>query len=592
MRVLLLQPEDWPSRGPWSREKWDLIVDLGKSSAFSAENWSRLHNCPVLRSDSFREGLPDVRRVRDMFSAGRGRLIDEEGIDWWNLTSLLVAQEALTLLALRKLAAEISPAAELWTTRPGGPAVLLALVLGRPLQTFERRGVARWGARGMRYAGLARRFSAPQIKEIFLDKYDPAYLWRGHLCKRHGCSVEPVVLVPSAYGNVSRMAAAYARLLPRQAFLTVVTRSSGKLFAPLPNVQVHDLAAYAKGNAPENEIRLLEERWKDLRTDLYEIPDLQILADAGVMNPIAGWVRDGLSIRNAWREVLHREPVCGVLCGDDSNRYTLLPVLLAARRKIPTVDFHHGALDGRYLLKDLTCDTYLAKNEMERDYLLRVCGLPEERIVIGGPWSRFAHQTSPTQVSPNSRTSGSKTAAILFSEPYEVVGMRGEEVYRELLPELCRLVRAHGHDVVVKLHPFESRSSRRKLIREILTAEDAQLVSVVDGPLNHALMARAWFGITAESTSVMDCQQSGVQCFLCGWLTLWPFEYVPQYARFGVGEVLQSVEEIAGIPSRLAEFHERGVQGRVATSADPDLLRRLLTGGLTQHAECGQSSNS
>jgi hypothetical protein len=589
MRVLLLQPEDWPSRGPWSREKWDLIVDLGKSSAFSAQNWSRVHNCPVMRSDSFREGVSDVRRVRDLFSAGRGRLIDEEGIDWWDLTSLLVAQEALTVLALRKLAAEISASAELWTTRPGGPAALLAVILGRTLQKFEVKGIVRWGAHGMRYAGLARRFSTAQIKEIFLDKYDPAYLWRGRFATRQRASVAPVVLIPSAYGNVSRMAAAYARLLPQQAFLTVATRNSGKQFAPLPNVQVRDLAAYAKGDAPDAEITLLEERWKKLRADFSEIPDLQLLARTGVLTPIAGWVRDGLSIRNAWREVLQREPVCGVLCGDDSNRYTLLPVLLAARRKIPTVDFHHGAFDGRYLLKDLPCDTYMAKNEMEQDYLLRVCGLPAERIVISAPWSRFAHrplenQASQNDVSPNSQANGNKTSAILFSEPYEVVGMRGEEVYRELLPPLCHLARAHGHDVVVKLHPFESRSARSKMIKEILTRDDAQLVSVVDGPLNEALMARAWFGITAESTSVMDCQQSGIQCFLCGWLTLWPFEYVPQYARFGVGEVLHSVEEVAGIPGRLEEFRNRGVQRRLATSADPELLRRLLTSGLSQRA--------
>jgi hypothetical protein len=580
MRILLLQPEDWPSREPWSRQTWDLIVDLGKSSAFSAQNWSRLHHCPVLRSDSFRDGVSDVRQVQDLFAAGRGRLIDEEGIDWWDLTSLLVAQEALTVLALRKLAAELSPSAELWTTRPGGPAALLALILGRPLQTFGVTGIARWAAHATHYAGLARRFSAAQIKEIFLDKYDPAYSWRGRLVRRHRCSVEPVVLVPSAYGNVARMAAAYARLLPRQAFLTVATRSSGKQFGPLPNMQVRDLAAYAKGDAPEAEIRLLEESWKRLRADLDEIPDLQLLARAGVLNPIAGWVRDGLSIRNAWREVLQREPVCGVLCGDDSNRYTLLPVLLAARRKIPTADFHHGAFDGRYLLKDLPCDTYMAKNEMERDYLLRVCGLPAKRIVISAPWSRFAQQNSR-----NSQASGNKTSAILFSEPYEVVGMRGEEVYRELLPALCHLARAHGHDVVVKLHPFESRSSRSKMIREILTTEDAQLVSVVDGPLTETLMARAWFGITAESTSVMDCQQSGVQCFLCGWLTLWPFEYVAQYARFGVGEVLHSVEEVASISARLEDFRNRGAQGRLATTADPERLRRLLTSGPRQRAE-------
>ena len=584
MRVLLLQPEDSPDRGPWSREKWDLIIDLGKSSVFSAEGWSRRHDCRVLRSDLYRDGVSDVRQVRDLFSAGRGRLIDEEGIDWWDLTSLLVAQEALTVLSLRKLAADISPSAELWATRAGGPASLLALLRKRPIQTFEKNGVARWGGRAMRYAGLARRFSTAQIKEIFLDKYDPVYVWRGRVTRRRPRCVEQVVLVPTAYGNVSRMAAAYAQLLPRQAFLAVATRQSGKQFIPPANVQVRDLSEYTTGNPPENEIGSLEERWAKLRADLCEIPDLQLLERAGALNPIARWIRDGLSVRNAWREVLRREPVCGVLCGDDSNRYTLLPVLLAARREIPTVDFHHGAFDGRYLLKNLPCDAYLAKNEMERDYLLRVCGLPAERVVINAPWLRSAREPAQgerrpgiSQVSEDAR----KTSAIFFSEPYELVGMRPEEVYREVLPALCRLARDHGRDVVVKLHPFESRTARGKMVREILPPEDARLVSIVDGPPTEELMAKAWFGITVESTSVIDCLQNGIQCFLCGWLPLWPFEYIPQYARFGVGEVLQSVEEVAGIPGRLAEFENRsGVPSRLATKSDPELLQRLLTSGM------------
>jgi len=580
MRILLLQPEDSPDRGPWSRERWDLIIDLGKSSVFSAEGWARRHNCPVLRSESFRHGASDVGQVRDLFFAGRGHLIDEEGIDWWDITSLLVSQEAITVLALRRLASEISPSAELWATRAGGHAELLALLLERPLQTFEQSRVVRWGEHAMHYAGLARRFSTTQIKEIFLDKYDPTYFWRRRFARRRPPCAEPLVLVPSAYGNVSRMAAAYARLLPRQAFLAVATRQSGKQFVPPANMRVRDLSEYATGDPPEDEIRSLQERWTRLRADLCGNPDLQLLARAGVLNPIAGWIRGGLSVRNAWREVLQREPVCGVLCGDDSNRYTLLPVLLAARRKIPTVDFHHGAFDGRYLLKNLPCDAYLAKNEMERDYLLRICGLPAEKVLIGAPWSRFAHQASK-----NCEVTANKTSAILFSEPYEVVGMRAEEVYRELLPALCRLARANGHDLVVKLHPFESRTSRRRMIRAVLAPEDKELVSVVDGPLTEALMARAWFGITVESTSVIDCQQHGIQCFLCGWLTLWPFEYVPQYARFGVGEVLQSVEEVAGIPTRLADFHNRSVTSRLATTTDADLLRRLLSSGLHQRAE-------
>jgi hypothetical protein len=140
-----------------------------------------------------------------------------------------------------------------------------------------------------------------------------------------------------------------------------------------------------------------------------------------------GWFQSGLRVRNARRKVIESEPLCGVLCGDDSNMYTRLPVMLAARRGISTADFHHGAIDGRYLLKELPCDTYLAKNEMEREYLLCVCGLPPERVALGAP------APAPSD-SPQNDGPWDLARLVLFSEPYENFGLRAEEVYRELLP--------------------------------------------------------------------------------------------------------------------------------------------------------------
>ena len=99
------------------------------------------------------------------------------------------------------------------------------------------------------------------------------------------------------------MAAAYARLLPQQSFLMVATRQSGRQFVPPPNVQMRDLADYAKADAPVAEIKSLLERWTKLRTDICAFPDLQILAEAGVLDAFADWIRDGLSVRDAWREV-------------------------------------------------------------------------------------------------------------------------------------------------------------------------------------------------------------------------------------------------------------------------------------------------
>jgi hypothetical protein len=235
------------------------------------------------------------------------------------------------------------------------------------------------------------------------------------------------------------------------------------------------------------------------------------------------------------------------------------------------VDFHHGALDGRYVLKDLPCDLYLAKNEMERDYLVRRCGLPADRIVVGAPQSADDRAVKPRQ-SPET------TSIIFFSEPYEGAGMRPHEVYRELLPTLCSIARENGHGVILKLHPAESLAQRRAIVNETLAREDCKLVSVVDGPLSTDLMMQAWCGITVESTTVIDCLRSGVRCFLCSWLAHSPFDYVQQYARFGIGEILESAEQIVEIPGRLADSHKRPMMKMdLSPTVAPAMLRAWLT---------------
>jgi hypothetical protein len=582
MRVLLIHPEDSPRRGPWSGQRWDLVVDLGKSSRYSEQAWGVQIGCPVLGADSFRQGVADGKIVRQMFAEGRGRLLDEEGIDWWDLTSLLLAPEALNVLAFARITAELKNANELWSTRPGWPANAMAILLGRTLRSFSAGRLTSVATGIGHYAGLMRRFSVAQIKEIFLDKYDSGYRWRARFAARPQRTRNQVVLLPSAYSNVSRMAADYARMLPRQDFLMVATRQSAKQFTPPENVRIEDLAAYARPGFSGSEIASLTAQWEKLRAELRSSAEFQVLSQAGVLDTVPVWIRDGISARDAWREVLEREPVCGVLCGDDSNLFTRLPVLLAARRKIPTVDFHHGAFDGRYLLKDLPCDVYLAKNSMERDYLVKVCNLPAEKVVIAAPAeARISEAHIPeTQVSTASqRYESEQGSLILFSEPYEAGGMRAEEFYRELLPELLRVARENKRGFIIKLHPFESRTQREGLVREIL-GDDANFVTVVDGPLTAGLIAQAWCGITIESTTVMDCRQNGVCCFLCSWLVLSPYEYAQQYARFGVGEVLETVEQVKEIPSRLSEFHRRPAPtGTVPTPVDPELLQRWLTSG-------------
>lgn len=569
MRVLLLQPEDSPRRGPWSGQHWDLIVDLGKSSEFSAKAWSREFRCAVLGADSFRRGIADSQQLSKVYAAGQNRLIDDEGIDWWNLLSLLIVPDALSAIALQRLATEIVSAAECWATRPGLTVACLERLLQRKIRCFGQNGRQRLAGRAKHYGNLLRRFSPGQIKEIFLDKYDSGYRWRSRFAAAIEKCGQDIILLPSAYENVTRMAFAYAGLLPDQHFLMVATRQSAKKCPPPANVQIRDLAAYASTDNSSLEVRSLIRNWEKLRSDLEDIALLQVLIAAGVMDAFPAWIRDGVGARNAWRQVLEREPVKGVLCGDDSNLYTRLPVLLAARRRIPTLDFHHGALDGRYLLKELPSDFYLAKNEMERDYLIRICGFPDERVVIGAPCSRAL---------PAPLDARDKRYVIFFSEPYEVGGMRTAEVYQEILPPLCRIARDHGRTVILKLHPFEGLSQRSRMIREVLPKEDETMVTVRDGPLSVDLLRQAWFGITVDSSCALDCLQNGVCCFLCTWLSMSPYGYMDQYARFGVGEALESAREIDSIPRRLELLDgQPNVRFDVSPPVDPALLQHWLT---------------
>jgi hypothetical protein len=547
MRVLLLHPEDSPLRGPWASRQWDLIVDLGRSSAGTAAFWEQRTRSRLLRSEMFRRGLEDIHAVREILYPGRGLMMDELGIDWWELTMLLISSQAETVTVLTRLAVELNANAEFWTTRSGWPANIIGLLLRVPFGVFSQDTSPGWIGRVKHYRNLWGRFSQAQIREIFLDKYDPAYKWRSKVSTVTAVLPGPLILLPSAYGNVSRMAASYARLLPRQSFLLLATRQSAKQFERPANVQVRDLPQYAKPRSRRAESSHLAQQWQRVKDRLRACREFAIMDEAGVLNEITTWMETGLAVRDAWREVLDREPVSAVLCGDDSNIYTRLPVMLAAKRKIPTVDFHHGAMDGRYLLKDLPCDVYLAKSEMERDYLLRVCELPSDRVAMGAPMSGRIGSL-PQDSRPVQRS------VVLFSEPYENAMMRAEEVYRELLPQLCRVARNEGRRLMIKLHPFESAPERKKLVRALLTDEDHSLVTVIDGPLSEQLLSQTWFGITGESTTIMDCLLQGIPCFLMGWLKLSSYGYVDQYARFGMGETLESVDDVEHLPRRLETF--------------------------------------
>src|SRR4029077_7631778 len=132
------------------------------------------------------------------------------------------------------------------------------------------------------------------------------------------------------------------------------------------------------------------------------VAEFEILKRTGYLDGLLPWLRHGLEVRDAWRNVLDSEPVEAVLCADDSNPYTRIPLLLAQARGLGNIACHHGALDGRYIFKRAHADAIWVKGRMEEDYLVRKCGVSRERRHIPDPalpanwrkWEHANHETS------------------------------------------------------------------------------------------------------------------------------------------------------------------------------------------------------
>src|SRR5207237_5360081 len=428
----------------------------------------------------------------------------------------------------------------------------------------------------LRYVRSAARFPIAQLAEILWDKYDSNYFLRRRFTGGRKPSRNPVVLLPSAYVNVSRMAIAYARTVPKMDFLLVATRRSGWLAEPSANVAVAKLASYAKyETSTRRERNELSAQWRHMRTDLESIPEIGMLGRLGLLDSFPKLLRQGLAIREAWRQVFEIEPVKAVFCADDSNPYTRIPVLLARNRGIPAIACHHGALDGAHLFKRSHADVILAKGKMEQDYLVRVCGVPNVNVEIGAPadWS-------PTCVR---RDGDSAPFITFFSEPYEVASARTDEFYRDLLPRLADLALKAGRKLVVKLHPFESRRERQRLINRILTAEQQQIATVVSGALSEDLLQRTWAGITVLSTAASECAVRGISSFLCGWLEYSHYGYIEQFERFGVGQVLRSPVEVAEIRQVVRHYRQHEVSSNVWQPVTRARLQELFFGERKYH---------
>jgi hypothetical protein len=230
--------------------------------------------------------------------------------------------------------------------------------------------------------------------------------------------------------------------------------------------------------------------------------------------------------------------------------------------------------DSCMAIKPLLADFCLAKNEMERDYLVRTCQVEPGRVVAGGP----AQIISPAIQRRDSRSE--EPSLVFFTEPFAANGWRNEQVYRELLPRLWSLAQSCRLRLVFKLHTFESIRGHRRLLRKCFPLYEPQ-IEVVAGLPSEALWRNAKVAVAVQSTAVLECAARDIPVFLCAWLRDPYAAYVQQYERFGIGRVLQTPEQINDIP-RLLAAQESALPMRsdLLQAMDPGILQGLFSGTL------------
>lgn len=533
-------------------------MDFGIAGPQTYKRWRERVGCEVEPCPSLDRS--DFANLRAIYESGLGHVVDRQGLDWWDLTWLRWLDPLMEVQQAAKFVSTLGSSDELFVA-PGRYAPMLdALAPGR-----VRRIGAPDAKRQWKSLKSLRRLTFAQVLEVLGDKYDGDYRWRRLIAPRIARCSSPLVLLPSAYGNASRTALTMAASLPEQEFLLVTTRRSACV-NPLPsNVNCAPLASYAVATPDRNEIQALLGRWEGLLELLSERLEPAFLRKSGGFDTFPLYLHEGIAVRNCWARVLDREPVVSVLCADEKNPYTRIPILLAQKRQIPTVGCHHGALDGRYLFTDVCADQFLAKGEMEWEYLVDVCGVPKAKV-------RRSSERAPSQVI-GTRTRGK--LIVFFSEPYELSHCRAAAVYSETLSPLARIAKEQRRELVIKLHPFESLRHRRQLVEQVLPPGEQGAVRFVGGPLTEELMDQTWFGITVTSSAAIDCAKRGIPAFLCLWLDRYGFGYGEHFTKFGAAMPLRSAEEIGEIPMRLEEWDNARPRG-VSSNVPPQLLRDTL----------------
>ena len=570
MRCLLLHREDNPLSPACLTRHWDRVIDLGVASPPTYEAWGkalgcRVEPCPKLDADDF-------AKLEMVFRCGLGSLVDQYGLDWWDLLSIHWLDQFEQVILLQRVLETFRVDDEVFVSRSGSQSHLLKSLVPGTIRWLNLGNGPRFGARFRKLS----RFTLRQSLSILADKYDGSYRLRRLIAPHREADGTPVVLLPSAYENATQMAFYYAASVPDLRFLLVAVRQSGWGGAAPANVSKAHLASYARTGCDKGELGELLLSWDRLRSHLSDQPEIGKLLASTRFDSLPVRLQEGLSVRDSWLHVFEKEDISSVLTADERNPYTRIPLLLAQKRGIPAVACHHGAMDGRYRYSDICADRFLAKGQMELDYLVNTGSVSEEKVFVA----------APVRPSAAPFKSGAKRAIVFFSEPYEALGCRAPDVFAELIPPLIILAAEHGCHLMIKLHPFESLRERKKMVRRVIQPSQRDLLRFVAGPISKDLMQDALFCITVSSTAAVDSAMEGVPSFLCTWLDRSGYGYSDQFIKFGVAEPLSCAADIENIPVLLKRPRTAELSDLWQT-AEPKVLRELLLATPSELAATG-----
>ena len=406
MKILLVHPDDSVEAGAWAETQWDLAVDLGWSGRHAYTRQTERLGFLVLSIYDLLEHEQQRRQMRDILALGLDKLLDSESVDWWDAFALSLPANRATPLIFGNRRAD--PRACRDSGDPSAPFVGCTVNRAEPPdQDFchpspDRLSRALPPLLESRICLPFRATCRNRVRQVGHGLSSP-----DDFVRPPRASSTPAILLPSAYSNVTRAQAAYARMLPHRRFLLVLTRRNGRIQHLPGNVEPRWLASYAPRHlaaTDEERVRLLG-RWQSLQNNLFETNRVLSLAKKlGIFDPFADFLKSGLGVRDAWREVFAREPIAAVLSADENNPYTRMPILLARSKKLRTVFCDHGALNMSFEIRPPVSDTYLMKGDMARDYGVTWCGLPTTKSSLAVPRkpatrrrSRIASRTKKTQ---------------------------------------------------------------------------------------------------------------------------------------------------------------------------------------------------